>query len=129
MLWGLVFAATMPIRQAYLNGLIPSQQRATVLSFDSLMGNTGGVVIQPVLGKAADVWSYGTSYVIGAGFQALAIPFLLLSRRERAAADSRRQALPSRPGGSRCRLEHSSPAAAAGSARTSPGSWRRRAGT
>src|ERR687898_356668 len=87
-LWGLVFAAEMPIRQAYLNGLIPSQQRATVLSFDSLMGNTGGVVIQPALGKAADVWSYGTSYVIGAGFQALALPFLLLSRREQAAADT-----------------------------------------
>ena len=52
------------------------------------MGNTGGVVIQPGLGKAADVWSYGTSYVIGAGFQALAVPFLLLSRRVRAAADT-----------------------------------------
>ena len=87
-LWGLVFAAEMPIRQAYLNGLIPSEQRATVLSFDSLMGNTGGVVVQPALGKAADVWSYGTSYVIGAGFQALALPFLFLSRRERAAADT-----------------------------------------
>jgi MFS family permease len=87
-LWGLVFAAVLPIRQAYLNGLIPSNQRATVLSFDSLMGNTGGVVIQPVLGKSADVWSYGTSYVIGAGFQALALPFLFLSRRERAAADT-----------------------------------------
>jgi MFS family permease len=87
-LWGMVFASVMPIRQAYLNGLIPSQQRATVLSFDSLMGSSGGVVIQPVLGKSADVWSYGTSYVIGAGFQALAVPFLLLSRRERAAADT-----------------------------------------
>ena len=87
-LWGLVFAAVTPIRQAYLNGLIPSQQRATVLSFDSLMGSSGGVVVQPVLGKSADVWSYGTSYVIGAGFQALAIPFLFLSRRVRAAADT-----------------------------------------
>jgi len=87
-LWGLVFAAVMPIRQAYLNGLIPSQQRATVLSFDSLMGSSGGVVVQPALGKSADVWSYGTSYVIGAGIQALAVPFLLLSRRVRAAADT-----------------------------------------
>src|SRR4051794_13242865 len=34
--WGLLFAATLPIRQAYLNGLIPSRQRATILSFDSL---------------------------------------------------------------------------------------------
>ena len=64
--WGLIFAAEMPIRQAYLNGMIPSRQRATVLSFDSLMGSTGGVVIQPVLGKSADVYSYGTSYVFGA---------------------------------------------------------------
>ena len=87
-LWGIVFAAVMPIRQAYLNGMIASEQRATVLSFDSLMGNTGGVVIQPALGRAADVWSYGTSYVIGAGIQALAVPFLLLSRRENAPADT-----------------------------------------
>ena len=65
-IWGLIFAADMPIRQAYLNDMIPSQQRATVLSFDSLMGSTGGVVIQPVLGKAADVYSYSTSFVFGA---------------------------------------------------------------
>jgi MFS family permease len=85
--WGLLFAAAMPIRQAYLNGMIPSQQRATVLSFDSLMGSSGGVVIQPVLGRAADIYSYSTSLAIGAAFQALAIPFLVLSRREGSAAD------------------------------------------
>jgi hypothetical protein len=67
--------------------MIPSQQRATVLSFDSLCGSTGGVVIQPVLGKTADVYSYATSYVFGAAFQALAVPFLLLSRRERSPSD------------------------------------------
>jgi MFS family permease len=86
--WALIFAAEMPIRQAYLNGMIPSQQRATVLSFDSLMGSTGGVVVQPVLGKSADVWSYATSYVIGAAIQVLAVPFLLLSRRENHPADA-----------------------------------------
>ncbi len=87
-LWGLLFAAAMPIRQAYLNDMIPSKQRATVLSFDSLMGSTGGVVIQPVLGKSADVYSYSTSFVFGAVFQLIAVPFLLLSRRERPAADT-----------------------------------------
>jgi MFS family permease len=86
-LWGLIFAANMPIRQAYLNGMIPSRQRATVLSFDSLMGSAGGVVIQPVLGRTADASSYGTSFAVGAGIQALALPFLLLSRRERPASD------------------------------------------
>lgn len=87
-LWGLIFAADMPIRQAYLNDMIPSQQRATVLSFDSLMGSTGGVVIQPVLGKTADVYSYSTSFVFGAAFQLLAVPFLIGSRRRGAAADT-----------------------------------------
>jgi MFS family permease len=86
--WGLIFAAEMPIRQAYLNGMIPSKQRATVLSFDSLMGSAGGVVVQPALGKAADVYSYGTSYVVGGLIQVLAAPFIVLSRRERNPSDS-----------------------------------------
>ena len=79
--WGLLFAVRMPIRQAYLNGLIPSKQRATVLSFDSLVGSSGGVVIQPVLGKVADVYSYSLSYIAGALFQIMALPFILLARR------------------------------------------------
>ena len=86
--WGLLFAATMPIRQAYMNGLIPSQQRATILSFDSLVASSGGVWVQPVLGRAADVWGYATSYVLGAGISALALPFLALSRRQNAPADA-----------------------------------------
>jgi MFS family permease len=86
--WGLLFAATMPIRQAYLNGLIPSRQRATILSFDSLMGSTGGVWAQPVLGRVADVSGYAASYVASAAISALAVPFLALSRRENAPADT-----------------------------------------
>jgi MFS family permease len=85
---GLLFSAMLPIRQAYLNDMIPSKQRATVLSFDSLMGSSGGVVIQPALGKAADVWSYGTSFVVASAFQLIAVPFLMLSRRERVPADT-----------------------------------------
>ena len=85
--WALVFAFEMPFRQAFINGLIPSEQRATVLSFDSLMGSVGGVVAQPALGRSADVLGYGPSYMIAAGVQALAVPFILLARRERAASD------------------------------------------
>jgi MFS family permease len=86
-IWSLLSAAEMPIRQAYLNDMIASQQRATVLSFDSLMGNSGGVVVQPALGRAADVWSYATSLVLGAAVQLLAVPFLVASRKQRHAAD------------------------------------------
>jgi MFS family permease len=86
--WGLLFAATMPIRQTYLNGLIPSRQRATILSFDSMMSSSGGVWAQPVLGRAADAWGYAPSYLIAAGISTLALPALALSRRQNAPADS-----------------------------------------
>ncbi|MET0800615.1 MAG: MFS transporter [Actinomycetota bacterium] len=86
--WGLLFAASSPIRQTYLNGLIPSRQRATILSFDSMMDSTGGVWAQPVLGRVADVWGYAPSYLAGAGISLLSLPFLLLSRRQNAPADT-----------------------------------------
>jgi MFS family permease len=86
--WGLLFAASMPIRQTYLNGLIPSRQRATILSFDSLMESTGGVWAQPLLGRAADVWGYAPSYVMGAAISALSVPFIMLSRHQNAPADT-----------------------------------------
>jgi MFS family permease len=86
-LWGLAAAATLPIRMAYMNGLIPSEQRATVLSFDNLLGSSGGVVIQPALGKVADASSYATSYLAGAAVQLVAVPFMLLARRERPVSD------------------------------------------
>ena len=86
--WGLLFAAATPIRQTYINGLIPSRQRATILSFDSMLGSSGGVWAQPLLGKSADAWGYGSSYLISAGISAFALPFLVLSRRQNAPADS-----------------------------------------
>ena len=85
--WGLVDAAAGPVQQAYLNDMIPSQQRATVLSFDSLLGSTGGAVIQPVLGRSADLWGYPGSLLVSGGIQALAVPFLWLSRRQGSPAD------------------------------------------
>lgn len=86
--WGFVFAVAGPVRQAYLNDMIPSKQRATVLSFDSLFGSLGGVVFQPALGRAADLWGYGTSLVIGGAIELIGIPFLLASRRQRDPADT-----------------------------------------
>lgn len=79
--WGVAQAIAAPVRQAYLNDLVPSAQRATVLSFDSLVANSGGVVLQPALGRSADVWGFGPSYLLGGAVQMLAIPFLIASRR------------------------------------------------
>lgn len=87
-IWALLSAARMPVRQAYMNEVIPSNQRATILSFDSLIGSSGGVVVQPTLGKVADVFGYPASYVGSAVFQLLAIPFVLLARKQNSPADS-----------------------------------------
>ncbi len=88
-IWGLISAAIGPVRQAYLNDLIPSKQRATVLSFDSLLGSSGGIASQPLLGKSADVWSYGASYMFAGFVQLLAIPFLFLANRLHESADTK----------------------------------------
>lgn len=94
----LVFALQMPLRQAFINGLIPSEQRATVLSFDSLMGSTGGIVAPLVLGRTADVYGYPASYVVSAGIQALALPFIVLARHEHAVSDPITGAIDETPG-------------------------------
>jgi MFS family permease len=86
-MWGMMFAINTPVRQAYLNGLIPSAHRATVLSFDNLMGSAGGVATQPALGRVADVGGYGWSYLVAGIVQVASLPFLALARREDAPSD------------------------------------------
>jgi len=86
--WAVVASAGTPVRQAYLNDMIASKQRATVLSFASLMGSSGGVVVQPLLGRAADISGYPASLAIGGVVQLLAAPFIMLSRRRRSPADA-----------------------------------------
>jgi len=85
--WGLTFSMGIPIRQAYINGIIPSEQRATVLSFDSLMASAGGVISQPALGRVADVSGYPAAYLVTSAIQVVAVPFLFLARRENARSD------------------------------------------
>ncbi|QIG39696.1 MFS transporter [Microbacterium sp. 4R-513] len=85
--WGIASAIDDPVHRAYLNAMIPSKQRATVLSFDSLMGSAGGVVIQPALGRVADISGYAISLLWGGVITAVAVPFVLLSRGAGAPAD------------------------------------------
>ena len=85
--WAITFAANTPIRQAYINALIPSRERATVLSFDSMVNSTGGVVFQPILGRVADTAGYAASYIVSGVIAVFSLPFLLLARRENVSAD------------------------------------------
>ncbi len=77
--------------------MIPSKQRATILSFDSLMASTGGVVFQPVLGRAADVWGCPFSYVLSGIVSLVAVPFVARARREKAPADTTDSPAPDGP--------------------------------
>ena len=89
--WGVSSSIDDPVHRAYLNDMIPSKQRATVLSFDSLLGSAGGAAIQPVLGRTADLGGYGFSMLWSGVIQALAVPFVLLSRAQHDPADTARE--------------------------------------
>ena len=67
--------------------MIPSQQRATILSFDSLINSAGGIVAQPQLGKSADIWGYQVSFLLSAAGSALALPFIARARQLNTPAD------------------------------------------
>ena len=77
-----------PVKQAYLHQVIPSEERATVVSFDSLVESAGGIGGQIGLGYLARAQSIATGYVTG-GVALLAIlPVLVVLRFMREPADS-----------------------------------------
>lgn len=82
-----MFGMMQPIKQAYLHGCIPSDKRATVVSFDSLVGSGGGVVGQTGLGWLSQNASIASGYVVGGAFTLLALPVLGLLRRANESAD------------------------------------------
>jgi len=65
-----------PVRQAYLHGVTTSEHRATVISFDSMVGSIGGAGGQLGLGRVADVNGFSAGYVVGGAVTALALPFV-----------------------------------------------------
>jgi MFS family permease len=87
----LLVTATMgvvgPVRQAYIHKKVPGEQRATVVSFDSMVANLGGVGGQAGLGYLSKVRGYSTGYVVGGALTVLAIPLYLAVRRLREDAD------------------------------------------
>jgi MFS family permease len=76
-----------PVNQAYLHAVIPSEQRATVLSLSSLVASAGSMGGQAGLGWLAASRSLGTGYVAGGIVSALAIPWILAMRRLGGAPD------------------------------------------
>jgi MFS family permease len=71
----------MPIRQGLINHHIPSEQRATILSVDSLFSELGSGIGQSGWGYLARRRSIGESWVAAGAFLVLGIPLLALARR------------------------------------------------
>ena len=67
---------TSPVRQAYLHQVVPSEQRATVVSFDSMISNAGGIGGQLGLGALGESRSIGAAFVTGGLVAGLAVPLL-----------------------------------------------------
>jgi MFS family permease len=67
---------TSPVRQAYLHQVVPSEKRATVVSFDSMISNTGGIGGQVGLGALGESRSIGAAFVAGGLVTGLALPLL-----------------------------------------------------
>jgi MFS family permease len=76
-----------PVQQAYLHEVVPSSERATVVSFASLVGSAGGVGGQLGLGWISRVQSVSAGYVTGGLATLLALPPLLLLRGRGERAD------------------------------------------
>ena len=70
-----------PIRQGLINHHIPSSQRATILSVDSLFSELGSGVGQSGWGYLARRQGIGTAWVAAGAFLVLGIPLLALARR------------------------------------------------
>jgi MFS family permease len=74
-LLGAVAAGVLsPVRQTYLHQSIPSSERATLVSFDSLVGSLGSVGGQTGLGFLSQERSVPAAFVVGGLFTFLALP-------------------------------------------------------
>jgi MFS family permease len=71
---------TGPVKQAYIHEMVPSGQRASVISFDSMIGNLGGVFGQAGLGYLSRARSIEEGYVAGGVATVFVLPILILLR-------------------------------------------------
>jgi MFS family permease len=82
--FGMLGGLVMPVRQAFINDYIPSAQRATVLSLDSLFGEVGGVFGQLGLGYLARLTSKAVAYTVGGLVYFIAVPLYVRAGRKSA---------------------------------------------
>ncbi len=70
-----------PVRQAFIHAQIPSQQRATIISFQQMFKGAGSIVGQVGLGYVSQQYSVGLGYIVGGLACLLSVPFILGLKR------------------------------------------------
>jgi MFS transporter len=75
------FGMLQPVKQALLHKLVPSEHRATVVSFDSMFGNGGGIAGQTGLGALAQRYSIAEGYIVGGALTLIAVPIFARLRK------------------------------------------------
>lgn len=79
MMGSLGYAA--PFLQSSLHSRIPSEKRATVVSLNSLVGSSGAIFGQPLLGRLAGRFGIASGYLVGTVLFGLTQPVLARFRR------------------------------------------------
>ena len=74
LLSGVAGGVMTPVRQTYLHASIPTSERATLVSFDSLMGSLGSIGGQTGLGYLSQERSVPAGFVVGGAVTLLTLP-------------------------------------------------------
>jgi MFS family permease len=88
LVYGVALGTLAPVKQGYLNAHIPSAQRATIISLDSLFADLGGVVGQTGWGYLAKVRSIGEAWMYAGVSLMLAVPLYGMARKHDHELDS-----------------------------------------
>jgi MFS family permease len=88
LVYGVALGVGGPVKQGYLNAHIPSAQRATIISLDSLFADMGGVVGQSGWGYLAKMRSIGEAWLYSGATLILAVPLYWIARQNDKSLDS-----------------------------------------
>ena len=86
-LLGIALGVMGPVQQAFMHKLVPSEQRATVISFGSMIGSVGGIGGQTGLGYVSQERSIADGYLVGGVASLLSLPILFGLRQQQSEGD------------------------------------------
>ena len=84
---GVAMGVQIPVSQAFIHQVVPSEERATVISFGSMISGAGGVVGQTGLGALSDRRGFSIGYMVGGAVTLVALPLIWMVRKRQDPAD------------------------------------------